>query len=403
MTACSVPILNIFGLAGCLLAVLDMGACRSKPADKPLPTAVRVITVEREQIASELRYSATVIELQKVDLSFKVPGLVRELFQTSEADGLVRDVQEGDRVPAGAVIAKLDDEDYLRQWQIAQEHYKKAVQQQAAAEADASNAQQDYERAESLMAQKAIARQQFDAAIARLEAARATAEAARREVETARVSEQQAKSDLAECQLIVPDMQIALVKSQDVEKGERVASNQRAFQLIDLAKVRVVFGAPDTLVGRIKLRQPLRVVCEALGNAVFEGRVSKIAPAADLGTRTFPVEVTIDDPGELRPGMIVTINLGEQVDGILLPMTAVQRGSSKQDFAVFEVVPEGGRQIVRKRLVDLGGVYDNRIQVKDSPKTEIAPGGVIVVNGASRLVEGQEVRVLETPPQGAGI
>ena len=125
-------------------------------------------------------------------------------------------------------------------------------------------------------------------------------------MEAARIAEQQAKDDLDNCALTVPPLGLAYVAEKYVERSERVASAKSAFLLIDVAKVRVAFGVPDVLVGDLQLGQELPVVAESLGGQTFAGRVSKISPAADLRTRTFLVEVTIDEPGKLKPGMIVT-------------------------------------------------------------------------------------------------
>ena len=51
-----------------------------------MPIAVQVTTVTPQMFTTEMRYSATVKELQKVDLSFKVAGTVQELYQVSEAE-----------------------------------------------------------------------------------------------------------------------------------------------------------------------------------------------------------------------------------------------------------------------------------------------------------------------------
>ena len=89
--------------------------CRSATVEESLPIAVQVTTVKRQEFASEMRYSATVKELQKVDLSFKIAGTVQELYQVHEAaSGRTRDVQVGDAVPSGAVLAELDDADIRR-------------------------------------------------------------------------------------------------------------------------------------------------------------------------------------------------------------------------------------------------------------------------------------------------
>ena len=137
------------------------------------------------------------------------------------------------------------------------------------------------------------------------------------------------------------------------------------------------------------------VVAESLGGQKFVGRVSKISPSADLRTRTFLVEVTIDEPGKLKPGMIVTTSIGENRQGLLLPMTAIQRGRTQPGYVVYKVVSQRDPTVVRECRVELDGVYDNRIHVKTGSVTEIAAGDAVVAVGAWRLCDGQSVRVIE--------
>ena len=92
-----------------------------RAVEEQLPIAVQVVTVRPQTFATEMRYSATVKELQKVDLSFKVAGTVQELYQvTDPTSAQTRDVQVGDAVPSEAVLARLDDADYRRKWNAAQ-------------------------------------------------------------------------------------------------------------------------------------------------------------------------------------------------------------------------------------------------------------------------------------------
>ena len=164
----------------------------------------------------------------------------------------------------------------------------------------------------------------------------------------AEIAEQQAKDDLDNCSLTVPRLGLAYVAEKYVERNERVASAKSAFLLIDVAKVRVALGVPDVLVSDLQLGQELPVVAESLGGQTFTGRVSKISPAADLRTRTFLVEVTIDEPGKLKPGMIVTTSIGENRQGLLLPMTAIQRGRTQPGYVVYKVVSQGDQTVVRE-------------------------------------------------------
>ena len=378
--------------------LLSAVVCGCGPADvaAPLPIAVQVVSVTPESFTTEMRYSATVKELQKVELSFKVAGTVQDLLQvTDPTTSQPRDVQVGDAVPAGAVLARLDDADYRRQENAAREQLAKAESQRVAAAAEAELAAKDLARAQALSA-KGRGRSRHWTRPSGVRSSRVPrSTSAERDVEAARIAEQQAQDDLANCALKVPAFGQAYVAEKSIERSERVTPNRITFLLIDVSKVRVAFGVPDVFLGDLQLGQELPVVAESLGGQPFSGQISKIAPAADLRTRTFLIEVTIDDPGRLKPGMIVTTCIGENRQGLLLPMTAIQRGGTASEYVVYKVVSQAGQNVVCACRVELDGVYDNRIHVKTGPGSEIAAGDAVVVVGAWRLSEGQPVRIIE--------
>jgi multidrug efflux pump subunit AcrA (membrane-fusion protein) len=170
--------------------------------------------------------------------------------------------------------------------------------------------------------------------------------------------------------------------------------------------VYVNFGVPDTMLGnpavissvdRVFLGQMLPVTADAFEGRTLTGTVTKIAPQADSQTRTFLTQLTLVTqeiaPGQpmLRPGMIVTVHVGAENDRevLLLPMAAIQQGRSPDDLIVYEVVSEagGGRDVVRRRTVALGGIYNNQVEVL-SAGSEVGPGSKIVVSTAERLADG---------------
>jgi multidrug efflux system membrane fusion protein len=159
----------------------------------------------------------------------------------------------------------------------------------------------------------------------------------------------------------------------------------------------VAFGVPDTRIGQFQLGQRVAVMADAFHGEQFSGQITKISPAADLRTRTFAVEVTINDPKQLKPGMVVTILVGQQEAMVLVPMTAVERGATVDDLTVFAVVEENGRPTARRRAVRLDRVYDNRIRLVEGPGSQVKAGDAIVVTGAFRLTDGQPVRVYDVP------
>lgn len=389
---------------GCLLLGAALCAC-DKPREEvgPIPVRVRVLTPEDIVVSS--RFGGSVEPFQTTDLAFKLPGTVERLYRPP---GLDRDVQVGDELPKGTVIAELDEGDLRRAKASAEARVAQLEARVATAKdslAIATRVLERFERTSGSVSE--VARD--DAAAKRVAAAGELA-SAEHALADARVGLDQANDDYVNRQLVVP-FDHATVAQKRIESGERKAAHEVAFQLIDISTVHVTFGVPDTMIGdpafgwsaadRIHLGQKLRITADAFEGRSLEGLVTKIAPQADARTRTFLIELTLTNPrlpdGQhlLRPGMIVTVHVGSENDRrvMLLPMAAIHRGRSADELIVYEAVTENDHEVVRARKVSLGGVYDNQVEVVPAG-SEVRDGSQVVVTTAERLTDGALVHVV---------
>lgn len=369
--------------------------CGRNQEPAPLPVAVQVARLTNETVACQMRFSAVVREWQHVELSFKVPGTVKDLLQVPASGTSLRDVQEGDAVNADPQqpLARLDDADYQRQRTAAVERLAQVQAKEQAVVARLTAAESDYRRAKAMWERKAVSDQAIDEARARRDATEAEREGTRREIAEAGVALQQADDDLRNCTLGVPIPQ-ATIARRLIEPHERVQAGQPVFQIMDLSRLRVAFGVPDTKLAGFHLGQTLKVLADAFPGESFAGQVAKIYPAADAKIRTFEIEVSIDQPRGLKPGMVVTILGGCEESMVLLPLTSVQRGNRPDEFVVYAVRQEQGRPTARRCRVQWDGVYDSRLRLVDGPASEVRTGDAVVVSGTVRLTDGQAVRVL---------
>ena len=383
-----------WAIGGFLLIAL--AGCRHRD-DQALPAAVQVTVLQRELIVAESRFSATVRERQRIDLSFKVPGTVSALMQVKAINGRQRDIHEGDLVTLDPdnPLARLDDSDYQRRVSAARDRLAAIRAKERAAAASVTGVQATFERIKALRERGSVAQQMYDETLAKRDSALAELDAVQREIGGASVALQQAEDDCKHCSLHLPIKQ-AVISRKVIEQGERVPAGQPVLEIMDLSSVRVVFGVSDKRISRFAIGQSVAVIADAFPGEHFVGRVTKILPAADLRTRTFEVEVSIDDPKSLKPGMIVTIIVGKREEVVLIPMTAVQRGVEPDEFTVFVVVDENGRYVARKRRVRLDGVYDNRVRLVET-HSEVRVGDRVVSGGAFRITDGQTVRILDVP------
>jgi RND family efflux transporter MFP subunit len=354
--------------------------CSRHGGEKAPARPVRVEKVQGESAAAGLRYSASIQPYEQVPLAFKVGGYVQEISQRPGADGHPRNVQQGDLVTRGTVLARIQPADY-------QEKVNQARAQVAQAEAGLAKARADAARAEALYKAQALTRPDYDAATASLASAAASAEGARAQLESARIS-------LRDGVLMAPADGVIL--SRNIEVGSLAGVGTTGFTLADLTRVKAVFGVPDLLVERVRLGAPLQVKSDAFGSTVFPGRVTAVSPSADAQSRVFNVEVTIPNPDRrLKAGMIASVEVAAPSADIepgsaAVSVAAVVKSPGPGGFAVFVADGPDDDAVARSREVTLGRISGNRVAVT----TGLKVGERVVVSGASLLTDGDRVRVI---------
>jgi multidrug efflux system membrane fusion protein len=343
---------------------------------------VAVSPAEAYQGNGEVRYSANIQPYSHVELAFKSGGYLTNILQVKGVDGRRRNVQEGDYVKRGLVLAQVRPSDY--EAKLAQ-----AAGQNAAAQANLEHANLDLGRARNLYAANSMTKSDYDKAVARHGEALGTVASTAAQVKEARIA-------LADTKLKAPTT--ALVLKRLVEVGDLVNAGTVGFTLANTEKVKVVFGISDLMLKHLKLGDQLAVTTEALRGRAFRGLVTAISPSADPKSRVFDVEITIPNPEqELKVGMIaaVAVATGQApTTTTVVPLNAVVRSKTNPEgYALFVVEEKDGKKIARLRdNVELGEVFGNKITVTKGVKV----GEPVIVTGATLVTDGQRVRIV--PP-----
>ena len=359
------------------------GACRQETSPQKAPRPVRTRTVEPVSGRARMRYSANIAPREKVSVAFKVSGYVREVRQARGADGRMRNLQEGDVVTRGTVLARVREEDYT-------EAVNRAKASVGQAQAGLQKATLDYERAKNLFASESLTKPDYDSAKAAFDAAVLQAEGAR--------------ASLAEAEIRLRDTALAtpldgVILSRSIEVGSLVGPGSVAFEIADTSSVKAVFGVPDILMRRVQLGIVLQVTTESLGGRQFPGRITAVAPAADPSSRVFDVELTIPNPHNvLKAGMIATVEVPEenpeaaraQAAALVVPLVAIVKPPHGEHFAVFVLVGQGTNQVARLRPVEVGEVYGNMVAIRKG----LQRGERVVVSAASLLADNEAVQVI---------
>ncbi len=352
---------------GVLTAVGDRNRGREATAMLPPelapPTPVAVATVSLESIELIDSYAGVIQPRERYALGFEIGGRVAEIGVTEGG----RLLDDGDRVQEGQVLARLDD--------------RALVARLKEAQARLEQAQVHMGRAEQLRGRTppVITDAEYQDRATALALARAQAELAEKQLEEAVLA---APTD-------------GVIARRMVHAGESVSSHHPVFELLKVDEVLLVAGVPEAFIGAIRPEQPVRVELLARDRfgrrrGALEGRVFRVAEAADETTSLFSVEVLLPNPhGSLRPGLIALAHIiVDRMQGFRLPVaSAVFRDGATFAFAV----DERGKA----RRFDLADYIE---QGNDVILPELSPDlRTVIVRGQHRLVDGRPVTIVAMP------
>ena len=299
-------------------------------------------------------------------LSFRVPGKVQLLS-----------VNVGDHVKAGDLIAELDPMDYRL-------HVEETEASLDRARADLRNAEAKYARVRALYENRNASRDDLDAA-------RAGAESARAQVHSIQKRLELAKSQLGYTRLrAATDGAIAEV---GVEVNENVQAGQTVVLLTAGARPEVMVGMPESLIAQVEAGSKVSVTFDAIPVKTFTAVVAEVGVVTGMST-TYPVTVRLEEAdSEVRPGMAaeVAFRFGSPDDRerFLVPPIAVAEDRNGRYVFVVEPGPEGFG-VTRRRAVTVGELREEGLEILEG----LSDGDFVVIAGISKIVDGQEVRLL---------
>lgn len=361
-----------------LLCVVGAAACRHEAEINHAPTPVRTAEVQLIDAETANTYSANIQPYQQVDLSFKSNGYLASIKQVKDADGHVRNIDIGDYVPRGTVLATVQQDDY-------KDKLAQANASLSRSQAEYERAKLSYDRVSKLYGAGAATKPDLDDVTAQVASTGAAVANSKAQVSEAQLA-------LGYCELRAPFDGWILKRNVDV--GTLVGPATNGFTMADTRSVKAVFGVPDTAIGNVKLGSTQSVMTEALPGS-FSGHITSISAAADPKSRVYSVEVRIDNPGnKLKAGMIASTTLGStprNAKVMVIPLTAIIRSPDQPGgFAVFVADTSSESPKVRTQDVTLGDTYGNNIAVLSG----LNAGQRVVTSGTNMVRAGDQVKII---------
>jgi RND family efflux transporter MFP subunit len=269
----------------------------------------------------------------------------------SKASGtlLALNVAEGSRVRAGQTLGQLDLADLN----------SRVAERSAALEsarAQLSQAERQHAANQRLADQQFISGTALEASGTSLESARAQFAAAQAQLGTSRVS-------LRDAELVAPIA--GVVAKRHVLPGEKLSVEQNVLTIVDLARLELAGSVGTHEVSLLRVGMAVDVQVEGMAAPVV-GRLERIAPAAEAGTRAIGVTIAVANPKEMfRAGQyaIARVQLRDDTQRLTIPATAVTQSAGQDQVWVIEAgalvrraVTTGRRDAVQGRVEVLSGL-----------------------------------------------
>jgi len=287
-------------------------------------------------------------------------------------------VAEGSRVKAGQVIGAIDLTDLQ----------SRAADRAAlveSAQAQLSEAERQHTANVGLAAQNFISPTALQTSQARLDAARAQLKSAQAQLAMSNVG-------LREATLAVPIS--GIVGKRHVVPGEKVSAEQPVVTVVDLSTLELAGTVGTHEVSQLAPGQAATMRIEGTNDDVG-GRIDRIAPAAEAGTRAIGVVVVLDNHGErFRAGQYAQarVAIADTTERTTVPLAAVGQASG-QDFVwtiekgalVRRIVVTGRRDLASGRVEIVKGLADDMqvLAMRFDNLKEGAPAKIVARRGGA--------------------
>ena len=343
------------GLVPGMGALAKMGGKK----DEKKPPALEFTTQEVAQpqlarLSARLEFSGPLVAPSTAVVRAKAAGTLLNL-----------NVNEGARVQMGQALGRID---------LAEQTSRVAERSASVESAKASLVQAERTHASN----ERLAAQQFISSIA-LENSRAALQAAQAAADTARLG-------LRDGTLLAPIA--GIVAKRHVVPGEKVAVEQQVLTIVDLATLELAGAVGTHEVSRLAAGMPVQVQVEGVALPV-PGRIARIAPAAEPGTRSIGVTIALPNPKELlRAGQyaVASVELADDAQRLTLPLAAIGNTAGQDHVWLIE-----GGQLAR-RAVKLGrrDEREGRVEVVEG----VRPDSQVLAARFDNLREGAKASVV---------
>lgn len=383
---------KFLGYASAALGVVVLIAGASFALRNQTPV-VEVVTAEKPQaggLEAILNASGYVTPRRRATIAAKITGRVTGVF-----------FDEGTHVHPGQLLATLDDSDARRALDSAKADRNASQAAIADLQVQLHLAQIQLRRAQELRKAGVQSQEQLDTSSSAADSLAAKIELAKEQVQAADARIREAQQAVDNCVINAP--YDGIVVSKDAQVGEMVSPNSAGggftrtgiATIVDMNSNEIEVDVNESYIARVKDRQPVTAILDAYPNWEIPSHVRTVIPTADRQKATVKVRISFDklDP-RILPDMGVKVTFLEDApvkkkDASAPVVAAVLPNEALHD--------ENGKKIVflvkndrlERRAVAVGNTQGTQTEILSG----LVAGDAVVLRGPANLQDGQAVQI----------
>ena len=359
--------------------------------NRPKPVVVRTIVVQELAAGGEkilLNASGYVTARREATVSSKVTGKVVEVM-----------VEEGMKVEAGQVLARIDASNVEKSLQLAEAQRESARRALDEINVNFEQAEREFRRATQLAASKIASQSDLDRAEAEAKSLQARLERQKADVTVAEREVALWKQQMDDTIIRAPFT--GIVTSKNAQPGEMISpmsaggfTRTGICTIVDMTSLEIEVDVSESYINRVQSGQPVEATLDAYPEWRIPAKVIAIIPTADRQKATVKVRVGFEKmDARILPAMSTKVafqnaaeiaassSTGKARGGMSIPKSAVRQRDGRD---VVWVVRDGR---VERRAVTVGATQGNEAAIASG----LSGGEKIVVEGAENLTEGVQV------------
>ncbi|MCC5926468.1 MAG: efflux RND transporter periplasmic adaptor subunit [Bacteroidetes bacterium] len=315
--------------------------------------AVEVMSLERGSFNDRIRINGNVTAHDDAMIAVETPGQVQFI------------AERGTQVNRGDIIMRIDDRLLKANFDAAQSGF--------------ALAEDVYQRQAALFADSVISTVQYL---------------------QSKSQRDQARAQLAAIEKQLNDAELRAPFSGRIEErftsvGQFASPGMPALRLVNTGKVKVTGGVPERFAGLIRQGTPVHIHFRNYDIPVQSASVRFAGNMVNPDSRTFPIEVILDNPtGSIKPLMVADMHvLRQQFENqIVIPRTAVIR--NEEGNSVFVVQRENGVERAATRRIDISLASGDFVIIASG----LDEGDELIVSGLTAVGEGDRLNITGTLP-----